>query len=38
VDTLAPMLVGAGHLLVAGRDGAPPDRAEVRKVVAGVIP
>jgi AcrR family transcriptional regulator len=38
VNTLAPMLIGAGHLLVAGRDGVPPDRAEVQKVVAGVIP
>jgi AcrR family transcriptional regulator len=37
VNTLAPMLVGAGHLLVAGSDGVPPDRADVQKVVAGVI-
>jgi len=37
VDTLAPMLVGAGHLLVAGRDSGPPERAEVQKVVASVI-
>jgi len=37
VNTLAPMLIGAGHLLVAERDGVPPDRAEVQKVVAGVI-
>jgi AcrR family transcriptional regulator len=37
VDTLAPTLIGAGHLLFAGRDGLPPDAAEVRKVVAAVM-
>jgi AcrR family transcriptional regulator len=37
VDTLAPTLIGAGHLLFAGRDGLPPDAAEVRKVVAAVL-
>ena len=24
VDTLAPVLIGAGHLLFTGRDGIPP--------------
>jgi AcrR family transcriptional regulator len=37
VDTLAPTLIGAGHLLFAGRDGLPPDAAEVRKVVTAVL-
>ena len=42
VDTLAPTLIGAGHLLFAGREGTPPEAEEVRKVVmtvmAGVVP
>jgi AcrR family transcriptional regulator len=38
VDTLAPTLIGAGHLLFAGRDGLPPDAEEVRKVVTAVLP
>lgn len=37
VPTLAPTLVGAGHLLFADRDAAPPAPDEVRKVVAGVV-
>jgi AcrR family transcriptional regulator len=37
VDTLAPTLIGAGHLLFAGRDGLPPDAEEVRKVVTAVL-
>jgi AcrR family transcriptional regulator len=37
VDTLAATLIGAGHLLFAGRDGAPPDDAAVGRVVAAVI-
>jgi AcrR family transcriptional regulator len=37
VDTLAPMLIGTGHLLFAGRDGAPPDAGAVSKVVATAI-
>jgi AcrR family transcriptional regulator len=37
VDTLAPTLIGAGHLLFADRKGAPPEPAAVRKVVATVI-
>jgi AcrR family transcriptional regulator len=36
-ETLALMLIGTGHLLFAGRDGTPPDAAEVREVVAAVI-
>jgi len=42
VATLALTLIGAGHLLFAGREGAPPDdaavRAVVRTVIAGVLP
>jgi AcrR family transcriptional regulator len=42
VGTLAPTLIGAGHLLFADRTGAPPDATAVRKVVttviAGVLP
>jgi AcrR family transcriptional regulator len=37
VETLAPTLIGAGHLLFAGRDGVPPDAEEVRKVVTAVL-
>jgi AcrR family transcriptional regulator len=37
VDTLAPTLLGATHLLFAGRDGAPPEAEAVRKVVTTVI-
>jgi hypothetical protein len=41
-DTLAAMLIGAGHLLFAGRHGTPPEADAVRKVVttalAGVLP
>lgn len=37
VDTLALTLIGSGHLLFAGRVGAPPDAEEVRKVVASVV-
>lgn len=42
IDTLAPTLIGAGHLLFAGWEGTPPDTEDVRKVVvtviAGVVP
>jgi AcrR family transcriptional regulator len=42
VDTLAPTLVGAAHLLFAGREGVPPGAGAVRRlvttVVAGVVP
>jgi AcrR family transcriptional regulator len=36
-DTLAPTLIGAGHLLFAGREGTPPGAADVRKVVTTVL-
>jgi len=36
IRTLAPMLIGAGHLLFAGRDS-PPTRAAVRRAVLGAI-
>ena len=42
VDTLALMLIGAGHMLFAGREGTPPGAGAVEKVVttviAGVLP
>lgn len=37
VDTIAPTLIGAGHLLFADRKGAPPEAGAVRKVVTTVI-
>ncbi len=37
VDTLAPTLIGAGHLLFADRTGAPPEAGAVRKMVTTVI-
>ncbi|MFH9425279.1 TetR family transcriptional regulator [Streptomyces sp. NPDC017529] len=37
IDTLAPTLVGAGHLLFADRTSAPPQGAAVRKMVTTVI-
>jgi AcrR family transcriptional regulator len=37
VDALAPMLIGTGHLLFAGRDGTPPEPGAVAKVVAAAI-
>ncbi|MEJ3746696.1 TetR/AcrR family transcriptional regulator [Actinomycetes bacterium KLBMP 9797] len=37
VDTLGAMLIGTGHLLFAGRDGDPPEAAEVRRVVTAAI-
>lgn len=37
VDTLAPTLIGAGHLLFADRKGAPPEAGAVRKMVTAVI-
>jgi AcrR family transcriptional regulator len=37
VDTLAPTLIGAGHLLFAGREGIPPEAGAVRRVVTTVI-
>jgi predicted enzyme related to lactoylglutathione lyase/AcrR family transcriptional regulator len=37
VDILALTLVGSGHLLFAGREGAPPAEEEVRRVVDTVL-
>ena len=37
VDTLAPMLIGTGHLLFAAHDAAPPETDAVAKVVAAAI-
>ncbi|GAA3797894.1 TetR/AcrR family transcriptional regulator [Sphaerisporangium flaviroseum] len=37
VDTLALTLIGAGHLLFAGRGGAPPEAGAVDRVVTTVI-
>jgi len=37
VDTLAAMLIGAGHLLFADRKVTPPDAGTVRKMVTTVI-
>jgi hypothetical protein len=37
VATLALTLIGAGHLLFAGREGVPPETAEVRRTVATVL-
>ena len=35
--TLAPTLIGAGHLLFADREGGPPEPGAVRKVVTAVM-
>ncbi|MFB4276750.1 TetR/AcrR family transcriptional regulator [Nonomuraea sp. MTCD27] len=37
VDTLALTLIGAAHLLFAGREGAPPETGAVDRVVATVM-
>ncbi|MEV0641866.1 TetR family transcriptional regulator [Streptomyces sp. NPDC050619] len=37
VDTLAPTLIGAAHLLFADRESGPPDAGAVRKVVRTVV-
>jgi AcrR family transcriptional regulator len=37
LDTLAPMLIGTGHLLFAGRDGTPPPTEAVHKAVTTAI-
>jgi AcrR family transcriptional regulator len=37
VDTLAPTLIGAAHLLFAGRKGTPVEAGDVQKVVAAVL-
>ncbi|GAA2434338.1 TetR family transcriptional regulator [Streptomyces mauvecolor] len=37
IDALAPTLIGAGHLLFAGQDGAPLKAEDVRRTVTTVI-
>jgi AcrR family transcriptional regulator len=37
VDTLAPTLIGAAHLLFAGREGIPPGAGAVRRLVTTVM-
>ena len=37
IDSLAPMLIGTGHLLFAGREGVPPTAEHVEKVVTAAI-
>jgi len=37
IATLAPTLIGAQHLLFAGRDGTPPDPDVVHRIVASVL-
>jgi AcrR family transcriptional regulator len=37
IDTLAPTLIGAAHLLFAGREGVPPAPEAVRKLVTTVL-
>jgi AcrR family transcriptional regulator len=37
VDMMAPMLIGTGHLVFAGRDGTPPEAAEIDRFVTTVI-
>ena len=37
IDTLAPTLIGAGHLLFADRKGTPPQAEAVRRMVATVL-
>ena len=37
VRTIAPTLIGAGHLLFADRTGAPPEPAAVHRMVATVL-
>lgn len=37
VDTLAPTLIGAAHLLFADRTGVAPDTEAVRRMVAAVV-
>ncbi|MGV9851708.1 TetR/AcrR family transcriptional regulator [Streptomyces sp. NPDC003442] len=37
IDALAPTVIGAGHLLFADREAAPPDAGAVRKMVTTVI-
>jgi AcrR family transcriptional regulator len=37
IDALAPMLVGTGHLLFAGRHDAPPEPEAVQRLVDGAL-
>jgi AcrR family transcriptional regulator len=37
IDTLAPTLIGAGHLLFADRTGTPPEPVTIRKMVTTVL-
>jgi beta-lactamase regulating signal transducer with metallopeptidase domain len=37
IDTLAPTLIGSGHLLFADRKGTPPEAEAVHKMVTTVI-
>jgi AcrR family transcriptional regulator len=37
IATLAPTLIGAGHLLFADRESPPPDTAAVRRAVSAVV-
>jgi AcrR family transcriptional regulator len=37
VHNVALMLIGTGHLVFAGRDGVPPERAAVREVVTTAL-
>jgi AcrR family transcriptional regulator len=37
IATLAPTLIGAGHLLFADRESPPPDPAAVRRAVSAVV-
>ncbi|GAA2314115.1 TetR/AcrR family transcriptional regulator [Streptomyces kunmingensis] len=37
VDTLAPMLIGTGHMLFADRKGTPPEAGSILKFVTAVI-
>ncbi|MET9495676.1 TetR/AcrR family transcriptional regulator [Streptomyces sp. NPDC006552] len=37
VDTAAPLLIGAGHMLFADRTGRPPEPGDVLKAVTGVL-
>jgi len=37
IRALAPTLIGAGHLLFAGREGSPPEADELRNIVVTVL-
>ena len=37
IDTLAPTLIGAAHLLFAGRESTPPEPEAVRKLVTSIV-